>query len=122
MTRRAAIRASRFVTPSNQVDRGAELAPRRVVDYWCAADHHTSTLFAADADLPAEWPCRACDGAATTARGTAPTHSRAALFPRTPYEFLMMRRTVEDGERLLAEALRVLRQRRRPGRTPTDTQ
>lgn len=122
MTRRAVVRASRFVTPSNQVDRGAELAARRVVDYWCAADHHTSTPFAADADLPAEWPCRTCDGPATTVRGTAPARSRPTVFPRTPYEFLMMRRTVEDGERLLAEALCALRQRRRLGKTSGDTQ
>ena len=122
MTRRAVVRASRFVTPSNQVDRGAELAARRVVDYWCAADHHTSTPFAADAEPPANWPCRTCDGPATTVRGTAPARSRPAVFPRTPYEFLMMRRTVEDGERLLAEALTALRQRRRPGRTSSDTQ
>lgn len=117
MTRRAVVRASRFVSPSNQVDRGAELAPRRVVDYWCAADHHTSTLFAAAAEPPAEWPCGACDGPATTARGTAPVGSRPTVFPRTPYEFLMMRRTVADGERLLAEALTALRQRRRSGKT-----
>jgi len=116
MTRRTVVRASRFVTPSNQVDRGAELAPRRVIDYWCAADHHTSTLFAADAEPPGEWPCGACDGPATTTRGTAPARSRPTVFPRTPYEFLMMRRTVEDGERLLAEALTTLRQRRRPAK------
>ena len=33
---------------------------------------------------------------------------RPRFFPRTPYEFLMMRRTVEDGERILAEALAAL--------------
>jgi hypothetical protein len=32
-------------------------------------------------------------------------------FPRTPYEFLMMRRTPEDGERLLDEALAALHAR-----------
>lgn len=116
MTRRAVVRASRFVTPSNQVDRGAELAPRRVINYWCAADHRTSTPFAADAEPPAEWTCGVCDGPATTTRGTAPARSRPTVFPRTPYEFLMMRRTVEDGERLLAEALTALRQGRRPGK------
>jgi hypothetical protein len=34
--------------------------------------------------------------------------TRPRFFPRTPYEFLMMRRTVEDGERILAEALAAL--------------
>ena len=112
MTRRAVVRASRFVTPSNQVDRGAELAPRRGVDYWCAADHHTAPLFAADVDPPEEWACKACGGPAAMVRGSARARSRPTVFPRTGYEFLMMRRTVEDGERLLTEALTALRQTR----------
>ena len=113
MTRRAIVRASRFVTPSNQVDRGAQLAPRRVVDYWCAADHHTSIPFAAEADPPGEWACGACSGPATTVRGAAPARFLPRVLSRTPYELLMMRRTVADGERLLTDALSALRARRR---------
>jgi hypothetical protein len=107
--RRPAVRGTRLVTGSNQVDRGAAPAERRVADYWCAADHRTSTVFAADVEPPDEWPCRVCSGPSALQRGTAPVASRPRFFPRTPYEFLMMRRTVEDGERILAEALAALR-------------
>lgn len=116
MKRRPAVRGTRLVSVSNQVERGAELAPRRIVDYWCADDHRTSPSFAADVDPPVEWSCRTCSGPSAMTRGSAPVATRPRFFPRTPYEFLMMRRTVEDGERLLAEALAAMRQRRYPGK------
>lgn len=116
MRRRPAVRGTRLVAATNQVDRGAELAPRRVANYWCAADHRTSAAFAADVEPPLEWPCRVCSGPSGLERGTAPVAIRPRFFPRTPYEFLMMRRTVEDGERILAEALAAMRKGRYPRR------
>lgn len=115
MSRRPRVSATRLVSASNQVDRGAEVAPRRVSDYWCAADHRTSAAFAVDVEPPTEWPCRVCSGPSALERGTAPAAIRPRFFPRTPYEFLMMRRTVEDGERVLAEALVAMRKGRYPG-------
>jgi hypothetical protein len=101
-----------MATTSNQVDRGAELMPRRIVDYWCAADHRTSAPFATDVEPPDVWSCRVCSGSSVQERGSAQVEIRPRFFPRTPYEFLMMRRTVEDGERILAEALTAMRQGR----------
>jgi hypothetical protein len=112
MKGRPVLRGTRFVTTSNQVDRGAELAPRHPVDYWCVEDHRTSPQFASDADPPVEWLCRVCGGPSVQERGSAGVAVRPRFFPRTPYEFLMMRRTVEEGEVLLAEALAALRKRR----------
>jgi hypothetical protein len=37
------------------------------------------------------------------------------VFPRTPYEFLMMRRTLAEGEELLADALADVKRRRARG-------
>jgi RNA polymerase binding protein RbpA len=107
--RRSGMRGNRLVSASNQVDRGAEPVARRVADYWCAEDHRTSATFAADVEPPGEWTCRVCSGPSSLDRGAAPVASRARFFPRTPYEFLMMRRTEEDGERILAEALAAMR-------------
>jgi hypothetical protein len=105
MKRHSALRGNRLASASNQVDRGGDLVARRVFDYWCAADHCTSAAFAADVEPPGEWTCRVCSGPSSVARHTAPVASRPRFFPRTPYEFLMMRRTEQDGERILAEAL-----------------
>lgn len=112
MSRRA-LRASRLVTASNQTDRGAKLAARQHAEYWCVNDHLTRVPFAADAELPEEWLCYQCGTPAGPERGAPPTTVRQRVFPRTPYEFLMMRRTEADGERLLAEAMADLRRRRR---------
>lgn len=109
MKGRPGLRGSRLVTASNQVDRGAELFARRVADYWCAGDHQTSAAFAADIEPPENWPCRVCGGPSSMERGAAPVSVRPRFFPRTPYEFLMMRRTAEDGERVLTEALAAMR-------------
>jgi hypothetical protein len=64
------------------------------------------------ADPPPRWDCGTCGSPALQERGQAPRADRPQWFPKTPYEFLMMRRTVEEGEQLLAEALAELRARR----------
>jgi len=114
--RGAAVRGSRLTKPTDQVDRGAPLAERRSVTYWCADDHGTAVTFAVEAETPAAWDCVRCGGPASPDRGTAGPAAPTRWFPRTPYEFLMMRRTPEEGERLLEEALDALRERRQSRR------
>ena len=118
MKRRTAVRGTRLAPATNQVDRGADLAPRRIAHYWCVNDHLTSLVFAADVEFPVEWSCRVCSAPSSLERGTAPTPVPQRWFPRTPYEFLMMRRTAEDGERVLAEALAAMRNGTYPSRFP----
>jgi hypothetical protein len=111
--RRPTVRASRLSGPSsNEFDRGGEPAARRTVEYWCSADHRSVPSFAADVEPPAEWACDVCSAPAVQERGAAPAPPRPAGFHRTPYEFLMMRRTPEEGEQLLAEALAELAKKR----------
>ena len=107
---RSSIRASRISgTPTTELDRGGALAPRAQVEYWCASDHVTTPTFASEALPPEQWDCAVCGGPAHQLRGSALPAAREAAFHRTPYEFLMMRRTEEDGEKLLTEALAKLR-------------
>lgn len=114
------IRGSRLTSTTNQVDRGAPLAERQTAAYWCADDHHTAVTFSADAQVPSEWSCAHCGGPASLDRGTAGASTRPPHFFRTSYEFLMMRRTPEEGELLLAEALAALREARQHGRGAID--
>jgi len=113
---RRSLRAHQLVSPSNQTDRGAKPAPSSWVRYWCSLDHLTLVRFASDAPAPDEWSCKDCGNPAGLKRGHAPAATRPRVFPRTPYEFLMMRRTPEDAERLLDEALEALHHKRRVGR------
>ena len=110
---RRPLRGNRLVLASNQMDRGATPAPRRQAEYWCANDHLTTVPFAADVDLPEEWLCYACGRPAGPARGDAPKAVHQRVFPKSPYEFVMMRRTEAEADRLLAEAVAELRARRR---------
>jgi hypothetical protein len=102
-------------TPSNQVDRGGPLAARNHVAYWCVDDHTTKVVFEANAEVPLEWECATCGSPAQNVRGVATVAVRQRVFPRTPYEFLMMRRTPAEGEELLADALADVKRRRAAG-------
>jgi RNA polymerase-binding protein len=90
---------------STELERGAVPASRQLVDYWCPSDHCTAAPFAADIQPPPVWDCRTCGQPAVLERGRAEPAPTGGVPFRTPYEFLMMRRTPEEGELLLAEAL-----------------
>lgn len=113
MSSRASIPGNRVGSfPTTEVDRGAELAERQHVSYWCRADHETALTFAREADVPVEWICACCGAPASLVHGDARAPSPQSAFHRTPYEFLMMRRTVEEGEVILNDALDALARRR----------
>ncbi len=110
--RRSTVRGSRLNGPNgNEVDRGAPLAGRQQVTYWCHAGHETTPTFSDETEPPAEWQCARCGAPAGREQG-AMSRPAAVGFHRTPYEFLMMRRTESEGEQLLEEALANLRSRR----------
>jgi hypothetical protein len=115
------IRGSRLTGLGNSaadIERGVELAARRIITYWCPSDHVTKVVFSDDDGtiLPDEWQCSRCPEVATKERGTATASGRRIDGPhKTPYEFMMMRRTAAEGEQLLEEALRKLHASR--GRT-----
>ncbi len=81
------------------------------MDYWCHAGHVTTPTFSDETEPPSEWQCSHCGKPAGQQRGAMSVPPPASGFHRTPYEFLMMRRTELEGERLLDEALANLRNR-----------
>jgi hypothetical protein len=86
--------------------------------YWCALQHRTVIRVDDRCDVPDEWICARCGGRALHRASTDPVAMPGGSPGRTPYEFLRMRRTLEDGERLLDDALAQLRRRRGPKRAP----
>ena len=93
-----------------EVDRGGPVEPRRPVSYWCSVGHESRPVFALDAEAPDSWPCDRCGRpAGRSEEAPPPEPAPLGASPKTPWEFLMMRRTVEDGEKLLEEALAKLR-------------
>ena len=106
-----ALRGTRLGATSYENDRNTDLAPRQDVAFDCPNGHHFSVPFAAEAEVPAKWECRVCGAIAVTATGDEPSASKAKP-PRSHWDMLMERRTVEDLEAVLAERLEIIRERR----------
>lgn len=114
-----ALRGTRLGTVSYETDEGVEFAPRQAVVYDCPNGHETTVPFSADADVPATWECRSC-GAVALRRDAEMPEAKAGRRPRTHWDMLMERRTVDDLEELLTERLTLLRGSGGPGATEPD--
>jgi RNA polymerase-binding protein len=88
----------------------------RLVSFWCRAGHTTIVRLLADIPPPPSWQCGRCGETASSdpAQPPPPT-DRETVRGRTHLDLLHMRRTPEEGERALAEALDLLRARREAG-------
>lgn len=109
-----AIRGSRIgAGPVGENERGDAVA-RVHVSYFCANGHETRPAFAADAAPPEEWDCPRCGLPASTDRLNPPEPPRTAVY-KTHLAYVKERRTDDDAQRILAEALQSLRERRAAG-------
>jgi hypothetical protein len=95
---------------------GVEFAERIETAFECPEGHTVIVPFAADADLPTVWGCRCgAEAFAVDCPDARPTQVKR---PRTHWEMLLERRTIDELEDLLAERLELLRgSRTRIGRT-----
>lgn len=95
---------------SYENDRDHDLAPRRMVRYQ-TDDGIFEVPFADDAEIPSEWLCKngqvgkLVEGEGTEAKPVKP--------PRTHWDMLRERRSIEDLDVLLDERVDLLRKRRR---------
>jgi hypothetical protein len=102
---------------SFEMDRGGAVEPRQRVSYWCSANHESRPRLASSAVVPDVWACDRCGQPASRSVDTPPPPaSIRGGSPKSPLEFLLMRRSLEDGELLLEEALAKLRASRVSGR------
>lgn len=116
------LRGIRLGAQSLQSEEGVVFMERRETTYTCdTCAHVTNLMFAADAEPPQTWECRACgaearlnvDGQAVTLEVT---DEKAA---RTHWDMLLERRTRAELEELLEERLAFIRDRRGAGEDPT---
>ena len=105
---RSGIRGSRIgAGPMGESERG-DFAPRRAVSFWCGNGHRTQINFAVEAVVPQAWDCRSCGLPAGPDPDQAPVAAGNAPY-RTHLGYVRQRRSQEDGEILLNEALAKLR-------------
>ncbi|MCG5446910.1 RNA polymerase-binding protein RbpA [Micromonospora sp. NIE79] len=86
-------------------------APRQDVSYWCRNDHRVDIRIAADVEPPPLWDCPRCGLPAGRDAQNPPGRVRAEPY-KSHLAYVKERRTAEEGEALLAEALAALRRRR----------
>lgn len=107
----SAIRGSRVgAGPMGEAERG-ETAPRVYVSYWCAQGHESRPSFADDIEPPEGWDCPRCGLPAGQDRECPPAPPRNEPY-KTHLAYVKERRSTEDGEAILAEALAKLRGKR----------
>ncbi|WP_329493100.1 RNA polymerase-binding protein RbpA [Kitasatospora herbaricolor] len=105
---RGGIRGARIGSgPMGESERG-ELAPRTAVSFWCGNGHRTQITFAVEAAVPPTWDCRNCGLPAGPDPDDVPVAQGSAPY-RTHLGYVRQRRSQEDGEILLNEALAKLR-------------
>ncbi len=96
---------------SYETDRDHDLAPRQMVKYRTDSGEIYEVPFADDAEIPGEWMCKngqlgiLVEGEGVDAKPVKP--------PRTHWDMLRERRSIEELDELLEERIEALRKRRR---------
>ncbi|MDG9676302.1 RNA polymerase-binding protein RbpA [Micromonospora sp. DH14] len=105
------IRGARVGSAPMRPDERHQPAPRQDVTYWCRNDHRVDIRIAADVEPPAVWDCPRCGLPAGPDAQNPPGRARAEPY-KSHLAYVKERRTAEEGEALLNEALAALRRRR----------
>lgn len=105
------LRGSRLGAVSYETDRDHDLAPRRMVKYQCENGDIFEVPFADDAEVPHTWVGKTgLEG--TLVDGVDPEEKKAKP-PRTHWDMLRERRSLEELEELLNERIAARKKRRR---------
>jgi hypothetical protein len=111
MADRRGMRGSRLGAVSYETDRNDNLAPRQIARYRTENDEEFEVPFADDADIPGTWECRnGMEG--RLIEGGELAEPKKVKVPRTPWDMLRERRSVEQLEELLKERLEIIKSRR----------
>ncbi len=115
------LRGMRLGSQSLQSEDGVVFMERTEHVYACSqCNHETKLMFAADAEAPAAWECRACGAEAALVvndKKVEIDHSDVKT-PRSHWDMLLERRSRAELEELLEERLAYLRARRGAGENP----
>ena len=104
-------RGSRMGAVSYETDRDHDLAPRQMVKYRTEDGEIYEVPFADDAEIPEEWLCK--NGKWGTLVEGEGVESKPVKPPRTHWDMLCERRSIEELDKLLEERIEHLRKRRR---------
>ena len=103
-----ALRGMGLGAKSFEDEEGIEFAARQTIEFDCTKGHHFDVTFAMEADLPTEWECPRCGQMARRSDGVEP-EPKEVKPPRTHWDMLRERRSIEELEDILAERLEEIR-------------
>lgn len=112
MTADHRMRGSRLGSVSYETDRNDNLAPRQIARYRTENGGEFEIPFADDAEIPDTWGCRnGMEG--RLIEGGELVEPKKVKVPRTHWDMLRERRSIEELEELLKERLEIINSRRR---------
>ena len=108
------VRGSRLGSVSNETIEGVTLSPRQTISYTCPNEHVSELIFAAEVEIPELWDCKKC-GQSAKRDGVEiePATESEQKIVRTHFDLLLERRSRDELEVILQEALADLKERRR---------
>jgi hypothetical protein len=111
------MRGMRLGSQSLESDVGVELSARQSISFLCPKNHRFDLVFAQGVELPTTWQCQFCQSSATRLIDGAVVVDEAASDdgPRTHFDMVKERRSVQELEQLLEEMLVSMRKRRSEG-------
>jgi hypothetical protein len=107
------MRGSRLGAVSYEADRNHGLAPRQNARYRTVNGEEFEVPFAVDAEIPGTWLCRNGMEGTLTEGGDLLPEPKKVKVPRTPWDMLRERRSIEELDELLNERLEIIKSRRR---------
>jgi hypothetical protein len=107
------MRGSRLGTVSYETDRNTNLAPRHIARYRTENGEEFDIPLADDAEAPSTWECRNGMEGRLIEGGELVEPNKKVKVPRTHWDMLRERRSIEELEELLKERLAIINARRR---------
>lgn len=105
------LRGSRMGAVSYETDRDHDLVPRQLVKYKTDTGEVYEVPFADDAEIPSTWLCK--NGQVGVLMEGEGQETKEVKPPRTHWDMLRERRSIEELDVLLDERIELLRKRRR---------
>jgi hypothetical protein len=96
-----------------EAERG-EAAPRQTVVYFCSHRHESVITFAVEAQIPDSWDCPRCGLPASLDSDNPPPAPKIEPY-KTHLAYVKERRSDQEAEDILDEAIKTLRDRRKRG-------
>jgi hypothetical protein len=88
-------------------------APRQIARYRTENGEEFDIPFADDAEIPSTWDCRNGTAGRLIEGGELAEPAKKGKVPRTPWDMLRERRSIEQLDELLKERLAIINARRR---------